>query len=217
MRHLYVPLVFLSSLSSIGCGVGDAGDPVGATTAEIRPTNMTLYRVRTKSGRHVYTSSTAERQSILGDGGFDEGTLGTCYAAGTPSAHSCWSAGLSTYPNGPDGDVPFYRFRWYVDWNTPTDSRYYTTAYQDVQSDAAGGIFCCQRYGHGRTGCGGHWLEEPTPCNIFSSQVDGTHPIYQLMRADGTDHLYTTSLDEVSSAESSYGYRYERIVGYLPW
>jgi hypothetical protein len=217
MRKLAMHLLWSSTLLALGCGVQNAGDSVGEATAEIRPSDMTLFRVRTQSGHHVYTTSTAERTQILSSGGVDEGSVGTCYSAGTPSASTCWEAGLQTYPNGADGDLPFYRFRWYVDYATPTDSYYYSTSYQDVQSDAAGGIFCCQRYGRGRVGCGGHWAEQPTPCNIFSWQAPGTHPLYQLMRNDGTDHLYTTSLDELNSAVWYYGYQYERIAGYLPW
>jgi len=57
--------------------------------------------------------------------------------------------------------------------------------------------------------------DEDIACYVFSTQHQGSMPLYRLYNPATHDHFYTTSSSERNKAMSHYGYRDENISCYV--
>jgi hypothetical protein len=87
--------------------------------------------------------------------------------------------------------VPLYRL-----YNPPAEDHFYTTDALERQR------FLAQ----------GNYHSEGTTAWIYSEMRSGTKPLYRLY--DGTDHFYTTSIEEIERAFAQ-GYRSEGRIGFV--
>jgi|SRR5579863_967836 len=87
--------------------------------------------------------------------------------------------------------VPLYRL-----YNPPAEDHFYTTDALERQR------FLAQ----------GNYHSEGTIAWIYSEMRSGTKPLYRLY--DGTDHFYTTSVEEIERAFAQ-GYRSEGQIGFV--
>ncbi|KAL0954686.1 hypothetical protein HGRIS_003636 [Hohenbuehelia grisea] len=178
----------LFTLSSVFTAVSSAAvAPRAPWTCPDRTTAVDLAHAVNAAGNNFYTTNTAEFA-----GGYTQADTNTAQIYPVPASG----------PN-PVNTVTFYRY-----FSTTADDHYYTT-----QTGAA----TITRHGNSYT------LDGPQGLTLTKSGIVfcGAVPLYELFKAPKTgepataaDHLYTTSIGELTSA-SIKGYKYEGIAAYV--
>ncbi|QQS22754.1 hypothetical protein IPM19_03950 [bacterium] len=208
-------------------GAQTYGYKLDGTIGYVYPTQVTgsspLYRMYNDSSKHyLATSSTVERDAILGLGFVQQGFVG--YTCGTPRPGS--------------EIIPVYRL-----WNSKTTDHFYTTR-MDERDDAL-------KRGYVSEGIAGNMLSVPGSDRIavyrlwsakfgdhfyttsdaeakasgyaregiigyiYNSPSSNRAQLYRLNNSKLGDHFYTTQAAERDAAVKG-GYKFEGTMGYLP-